>query len=303
MREFLFQIPLPGWTIGGHTLSAIPVRSFSVMVFLGVIAGILFVRRIATKRGYSADTIDDLIFYTVLGGMIGTRLGYVLTNWSQYADNLGEIFKIWKGGLSLHGMIGGGVLAYLIYCRIKKVSIWLIGDFFGLALPIGTAFGRIGCFLNVRDDYGIKCSANSVQWLCVHYPWDDPGVIRFAWPLFETAVHIPTFLILYWAYLKGIGRKGEFFLYWVIIYSVERFILEYWRWGDTAVVWWNKITVAQFFSIPIIGVCLLTIYWHRRAVAAYEKSGAAGKPKHKKKDSGAAKPPRADPPGVKTVSR
>lgn len=298
MREFLFKIPLPAWKIGGYTLSAIPVRSFSVMVFIGVIAGIWFLRRLALKRGYSADTIDDLIFYTVLGGMVGTRLGYVFTNWSQYADNLGDIFKIWQGGLSLHGMIVGGTLAYLIYCWTKKVSVWLIADFFALALPLGTAFGRIGCFLNVRDDYGIKCTPHSIGWLCVHYPWDDPEVMRFAWPLFETAVHIPTFILLYWAYLKGWGRKGEYFLYWIIIYSVERFILEYWRWGDTAVVWWNKITVAQFFSIPIIGVCFLTMFLHRRAVAAYQKSLDAGRPKGKKKDK-----PRSDPPGVKTLSR
>ncbi|MGH8103139.1 MAG: prolipoprotein diacylglyceryl transferase [bacterium] len=298
MREILFHIPLPAWKIGAYTLSAIPVRSFSVMVFLGVLIGLWFVRRMAIKRGYHADTIDDLIFYTVLGGMIGTRLGYVVTNWSQYADRPGDIFKIWLGGLSLHGMIIGGMLAYLIYCWIRKVSPWLIGDFFALGLPIGTAIGRIGCFLNVRDDYGIRCTEKSIKWLCVQYPWDTPNTLRYAWPLFETAVHIPTFLILYGCYIKGIGRKGEFFFYWVIVYSVERFILEYWRWGDTAVVLWNKITVAQLFSIPIILGCLITLYLHRRAIATYQKSMEAGKPKPKKKEK-----EKSDTPGVKTVTR
>jgi len=254
--------------IGNITLGPFTLRSFSVFILLGVLAGMFLITQQGKKRGFPDEMLSDLLFWTILGGIVGTRIGFVVTNPGYYAEHPLESLMIWKGGLSLHGAIFGGMLAFLLYCWRKKISPWKLGDLFTVAIPLGAAIGRIGCLLNERDDYGIHCKPETLpSWLCVHYPWDVEGSFRYPWPALETLVHIPTFVIFYWLYTRKKGREGEFFFYYLIVYSIERFFLEYLRWGETAVVLANKITVAQAFSIPIIGVSLLTIFLRRRAIS------------------------------------
>ncbi len=254
--------------IGGFTAGPFVLRSFSVFVLLGVLAGMFLISRLGKKRGFSDEMLSDLLFWTVLGGIVGTRVGFVVTNPGYYLGHPLESLMIWKGGLSLHGAIFGGMLAFLLYCWRKKVSPWGLGDLFTVAIPLGAAIGRIGCLLNERDDYGILCNPEKLPpWVCVHYPWDVEGSFRYPWPAFETLVHIPTFVIFYWLYTNKKGREGEFFFYYLIVYSIERFLLEYLRWGETAVVLANRITVAQVFSILIVGASLLTIFLRQKAVS------------------------------------
>ncbi len=130
-------------------LGPFTLRSYGVMVALGVLAAMFWTRLEFRRRKLPNDLLYDLVVAAIALGVIGARLMYVALNWQSYRTNLVAIPMIWAdGGLSFHGAIAGGILAGLWLSRRYKVPFWRIADAAAPGLALGHAIGRIGCFLN-----------------------------------------------------------------------------------------------------------------------------------------------------------
>lgn len=124
------------------------VRWYGLMLSLSVGLGFLYLLRQGRKLGYSDDFLYDLVIIAVLGGIIGARFIYVITNWSDYASDLWSIFRTDWGGLSFHGGFFGGVLAGWLYVRKHKASFGQLADLTVPGFAIGITLVRLTNILN-----------------------------------------------------------------------------------------------------------------------------------------------------------
>ncbi len=251
MYEILFRIPLP------FTDRAFPVRSYGVMAMIGFLAAVLVARWRAKKVGISADGITDVGLWALLGGIVGSRLFYVIQidrfrpDWS-FAD----VFKIWEGGLVFYGGFIAALIAVVIMARIKKIRLLAVWDVLAPSLALGHAFGRIGCLLR-GCCYGVKMEHGS--WCGVVFPPNapayDPRALRpiaAGTPVFPSQIlsvldllAIFVILSLFFKHRRAEGRVTALYL---VLYSVHRFVIEFLR-GDTRLP--GALSTAQWLSIPV----------------------------------------------------
>ncbi|GMU47788.1 MAG: hypothetical protein AMXMBFR31_00140 [Candidatus Desulfobacillus denitrificans] len=134
------------------SLGPLSVRWYGLMYLAGFVAFVMLGRRRIARRpdlNWTAKDIDDLLFYGVLGVVIGGRLGQVLFyEPAHYLANPLEILAVWKGGMSFHGGFLGVLAALTLYARKKKLAWFAVMDFIAPLVPPGLGFGRLGNFIN-----------------------------------------------------------------------------------------------------------------------------------------------------------
>ena len=204
----------------------------------------------------------DLLFYFVIGAVIGARLYYVLYAWEMYRGNLFDIFKIWQGGLAIHGIMLGGFVATWIFCRIKKQNFWFIADFVAIGLAAAQAIGRAGNYFN-QEIFGRPTAL----------PWGVPiDAINRPAAFINAEYFHPTFLyeclgnLLIAAFLyllmrrrlkTGRGKAGSIFLLYLILYSTQRFLLEFLRVDYSPLVFGARWAQMVSVALILVGVGLL----------------------------------------------
>src|SRR5947208_1202704 len=129
-------------------LGSIPIYSFGLLVTVGFVAGVTLAYRLAKSSGLPAEGILDAAAWILIASIAGARLLFVLLNWSQFSGHWIEAVKTWRGGMSFHGGLVGGVLAGAIYAWRRRLPFWALADAVAPGLALGYAIGRIGCFLN-----------------------------------------------------------------------------------------------------------------------------------------------------------
>lgn len=147
-------------------------RWYGFFIAMGVLIGVWWAGRIADRRGLDSEKLLDMVVYCVIAGIIGARLVYVLTSPSQFfgeGGNLLDAFKVWQGGISIHGGTIGIVVAVAIYSRIHKLNMWQYLDVASIVGPLGIIGGRLGNFMNGSDTTG-----RLTGWP-IGYTWPDPG--------------------------------------------------------------------------------------------------------------------------------
>lgn len=239
-------------------LGPFTLRSYSVMVTLGVVAGFLWAWREFRRRNLPEDLLYDAAIVAVGLGALGARLLYVALNWSVYRTNLFAIVEIWKdGGLSFHGMVLGGAIGVWLLSWRYRVSFLRVADAGAPSLTLGHAFGRIGCFLN-GCCYGLP---TVMPW---GFEFHNPAIGIDTLPSHPTQLYEAAGLLLLFALLVRFSLRspynGAVFIWWVIGYSVLRFIVEFWRAGVTAEVV-NGLTYAQWLSIVLFAIALAYHRW------------------------------------------
>ena len=177
-------ISFPGLGIGKFTVSKVAlsfgpftVAWYGLIIVIGMIVAVSYVMWRAKQNKVSTDFILDLAIATILSGVVGARLYYVLTSLDHY-DSFSDVFKIWEGGLGIYGGIIAGGLAVLITARIKKVNFLMLADMVMPAVLIAQSIGRWGNFMN-GEAYGAETTL----------PWR----MGLHGTYYETFVH-PTFL-------------------------------------------------------------------------------------------------------------
>ena len=239
-------------------LGIISIHWYSVFIFIGILIGSNLAIKEAKKHGYEEDFIVNLLFLAVIIGIIGARIYYVIFNFDYYKDNLIEIFKVWNGGLAIHGGIIAGFITIAIICYKRKVNLLRILDYLVVGLIVAQAIGRWGNFFN-GEAHGAITSLSYLESL--HLP---DFIIDGMY--INGNYYIPTFLYeSVWCFIgfiimvilrrkkfMKIGYLTSFYLVW---YGIERFFVEGMR---TDSLMFLSLKVAQVVSLimMIIGIVL-----------------------------------------------
>lgn len=274
MHDILFTLTNP---FSGGTL---PVHSYGVMAMLGFIAAILVARWRARQVGLSPDLITDVSVWGLLAGIVGSRLVYVISFPSEFHSLL-DFFKIWQGGLVFYGGMIGAVATILGFLWWKKQRILPVLDVLAPSMALGHAFGRVGCILH-GCCFGVVLK-NQEAWCGVAYPENSPpcslaqaGAKFLPIQLIEAANLLVIFVILsfYFKRRKVVGRVVALYLF---LYSVARFIDEFWR-GDMKDQ--GPLTNAQWISVGLFfgALILFSVASEKADDAARPVEGDARKP-------------------------
>ena len=129
-------------------LGFISIKWYSILMLIALIIGIFMINKEANRFKISDNFITNLLFWTIILGIIGARLYYVIFEWDYYSIHPNEIIKIWEGGLAIHGGILFGALFIIFYTAKYKVKTFKITDIFVPALLLGQSIGRWGNFFN-----------------------------------------------------------------------------------------------------------------------------------------------------------
>lgn len=275
------------------------VRWYGLMYLVGFILAVVIARlrlRLphVAAQGWTARDIDDILFYGVLGTILGGRLGYVLFYKADYyfAHPL-DIFKVWQGGMSFHGGFLGVTLAMVLFAYQRKRTWLQVTDFVAPMVPTGLAAGRLGNFINgelwgrVTDPQAPwammfqSASNDDALWLAAHpqlaAKWHLAPIFaqyhmlpRHPSELYEIALEgIALFLVLFFFTRKPrpVGAASAVFL---IGYGLARFTVEFAREPDDFLgLLALGLSMGQWLSLPMIVAGIILLIWsYRRARVA-----------------------------------
>ena len=234
-------------------LGFISVHWYGVSYVVGISVAWLLLRYRAQYFQVSLDNeqIADLVFFVVLGIIIGGRLGSVVFyNFDYYLGHPLEIFFIHKGGMSFHGGLIGVIFSVWFFSYKKNISFFRISDFIAPVIPIGLGCGRIGNFIN-GELWG---SPSNLPWAMI---FPDPaagGIPRHPSQLYEAFFEgLVLFIILWWfsRIPRPVKATSGLFL---IFYGLFRFLVEFVRIPDQHIgyIAYNWLTMGQLLTIPMI---------------------------------------------------
>jgi len=207
---------------------------------------------------------DDLLFYAVLGVILGGRLGYVLFYKPlYYAQHPLEIFAVWHGGMSFHGGLLGVLIAMWLLARRHALDWWRLMDFVAPLVPIGLAAGRLGNFIN-GELYG---RVSDLPWAMVFR--GGGAAPRHPSQLYELALEgLALFALLWWFSSKPRPRAQVSALF-LIGYGVFRFIVEFAREPDAFLgTLALGMTMGQWLSLPMALAGLALFAWSAKRARA-----------------------------------
>jgi phosphatidylglycerol:prolipoprotein diacylglycerol transferase len=259
----ILTIPYPNIDPVFLRLGPVQLRWYGLMYMLSFIIGFFVLRRFAKYRklNLSTDDLYDLLFYLILGVMVGGRLGYVLFyDLGSYLRDPWSIFAIWQGGMSFHGGLLGMAAAAWYITRRKGWKFLEIADLVSVAAPIGLGLGRIGNFIN-GELYG---RTTNVAWAMI-FP-EGGARARHPSQLYEALLEgLVLFLLLRWIYRKNFYRGAVF---WALMafYGLFRFLIEFVREPDAQIGFdLGPLTRGQLLTAPmfILGTIMMIIYVRR----------------------------------------
>lgn len=235
------------------------VYYYSLCILLGVIVAYILITREGKKQGLPKEFISDLIFYTLIIGILGARVYYCVFNLDYYLANPSEILKIYNGGLAIHGGVIAGLIFVYFYTKKKNVSFIKILDIVAPAVIIAQSFGRWGNFFNQEAHGGITTYQNLKN---MHIPefiingMHIEGKYYYPTFFFESIWCLIGFMILMIARRNKNLRKGFQIGFYFIWYGIGRFFIEAFR---TDSLMFFGLKIAQIVSLIgiIIGIIII----------------------------------------------
>lgn len=235
------------------------VYYYSLCILLGVIVAYILITREGKKQGLTKEFTSDLIFYTLIIGILGARVYYCVFNLDYYLANPSEILKIYNGGLAIHGGVIAGLIFVYFYTKKKNVSFIKILDIVAPAVIIAQSFGRWGNFFNQEAHGGITTYQNLKN---MHIPefiingMHIEGKYYYPTFFFESIWCLIGFIILMIARRNKNLRKGFQIGFYFIWYGIGRFFIEAFR---TDSLMFFGLKIAQIVSLIgiIIGIIII----------------------------------------------
>jgi phosphatidylglycerol:prolipoprotein diacylglycerol transferase len=253
------------------SIGPVAVRWYGLMYLLGF-ALFLILGRLRTQdawRGMRKEDVDDLLFWGVLGVIVGGRLGYVLFyKPGYYLEHPLEAFMLWKGGMASHGGIIGVVAVMWLWARAKGKSFLKVADFVVPLVPLGLAAGRIGNFIN-GELWGRAADPNVWPWAMI-FPQANDGIPRHPSQLYQFALEGVTLFVLLWIFSRKERAPGVVGAMFLVAYGVLRFIAEFAREPDNFLgLLALRLSMGQWLSLPMIAIGLvLLVMLQRKPVRA-----------------------------------
>lgn len=235
------------------------VYYYSLCILLGVIVAYILITREGKKQGLPKEFISDLIFYTLIIGILGARVYYCVFNLDYYLANPSEILKIYNGGLAIHGGVIAGLIFVYFYTKKKNVSFIKILDIVAPAVIIAQSFGRWGNFFNQEAHGGITTYQNLKNMHIPEFIINGMHIEdKYYYPtfFFESIWCLIGFIILMIARRNKNLRKGFQIGFYFIWYGIGRFFIEAFR---TDSLMFLGLKIAQIVSLIgiIIGIIII----------------------------------------------
>jgi phosphatidylglycerol:prolipoprotein diacylglycerol transferase len=248
------------------------VSTYTVLLDLGILMGLLLAYTEGKRLLQDGESVLDLGLWAVVGGIVAGRAGFVLANWSVFAEDWMRALRIWEGGLSFHGALVGGLLVMAVFAGLRqgegRASIWRYADALTPGLALGIAFGWAACMMG-----GCAYGALGEGFGHAFLP-DIYGVeaYRFA----TQAVGLAFSAVLFFGFWLVRDRwpfPGAAFLTYLLLYFAGHVFLEFTR-GDEALYLgaWRLSQVVDLVLIFAAGAGLVALWWTGPAVAEPEQA-------------------------------
>ncbi len=256
------MLEYPGFDPIALDFGRVKIHWYGIMYLVGFAAAWWLGRVRAARPGstWKAVDVDDFMFFGMLGVILGGRIGYVLFyGLSYWAQDIWYPFKIWEGGMSFHGGLIGVLVAFAIFAVRRKRKVADVFDFAAPLPGIGFLAGRVGNFIN-GELWG---KTTTVPW-----GFKVDGEVRHATQLYEAFLEgVVLAIVMWWFTSRPRPRLAPSGLF-LIIYSVGRIIVEFWRIPDQHIQYLlgGWLTMGMVLSLPmtLIGAALLIMAYKRR---------------------------------------
>ena len=246
-------------------LGPIAIRWYALAYIAGLLLGWRYMLRLNDRRAHLAasEVIDDLLVWTIVGVILGGRLGYVLFyNLPYYIDNPMRALAVWQGGMSFHGGLLGVTVAMIWFARRRQLELLRLSDLMSCAVPLGLFFGRIANFIN-GELYG---RASDLPW-AVLFPHAGP-LPRHPSQLYEAILEgAVLFAVLAWLAWRrdALQRPGLLTGVYLCGYALGRAVVELVRQPDVQIgLLPLGTTMGQWLSLPMLLGGLYLVWRARR---------------------------------------
>ena len=242
------------------SLGFLHIRWYSLAYIAAFLLGLYLIKFLnkKNKSNITNKLLDDFLIWSILGVILGGRLGYVFFyQFNYFLDNPFYLFYIWEGGMSFHGGLAGAILSIFLFSKKNNLNFFLLSDYVSIVAPIGLFFGRLANFINTEligrvTDFPIA----------IIYPTID-NLPRHASQLYEAFFEgLLLFLILIIIDLKSKSNRKSGYISGVFLlcYGIFRFLIEFTREPDSHIgLFFNYYSMGQILCIPLIffGVLLI----------------------------------------------
>jgi phosphatidylglycerol:prolipoprotein diacylglycerol transferase len=253
------------------SLGPVSVRWYGLMYLVAFVQFILL-GRLRIKNGQAAlsvEQLDDLLFYGMLGVIVGGRLGQVLFyEPAYYFSHPLEIIAVWKGGMSFHGGFLGVLVAMALWARKQHLAWFAVTDFIAPLVPLGLAAGRVGNFIN-GELWG-RVADPALPWAMI-FPQAGDMQPRHPSQLYHVGLEGLTLFAILWLFTAKPRPQRAASGVFLIGYGTFRFVTEYFREPDAGIFGQSyQISMGQWLSLPMIVLGVLLLF------LAYRKVGTDG---------------------------
>jgi len=251
------------------SLGPLSVRWYGLMYLVAFVQFILLGRYRIRRNGgpLSVEQLDDLLFYGVLGVIIGGRLGQVLFyEPGYYLGHPLEILAVWKGGMSFHGGFLGVLAAMALWSRKHRVAWFDVTDFIAPLVPLGLAAGRLGNFIN-GELWG-RVASPDLPW-AMAFPQSGDLLPRHPSQLYHVGLEGLALFAILWLYSSRPRPRAAVSGVFLIGYGGFRFITEFFREPDHGIFGLSySISMGQWLSVPmvVIGIAMVVMAYRRKSL-------------------------------------
>lgn len=256
-------------------VGSLPIHWYGVLMAAGFLLGFANWVLLGRREGRRFELLSDLLFWIMVGGLVGARLAYVTADAGYFLRHPLEIVRVDQGGLIYYGGFIGAGLAIWIFARRRGQHFFDLLDLVITSVPLAHALGRLGCFLN-GCCYGTRWDGPwGVRYPSTSHAWSDQvnadALSRFeprSLPvhpvqLYEAGLNLLLFAALV-VWYRHRRREGMVVAAYLLLYPVMRFGLEFLR-GDTR-TGLGPFSVAQWISVALFALGgVLCVRQYRRA--------------------------------------
>lgn len=231
---------------------------YSVLIMSGILLAFFIGTREEKRLGLPKDTMLDVVLVSVPLGIIGARLYYVLMKLDEYVADPISVLYIWKGGVAIYGAVIGGLLGVFIYSRVKKIPLAALTDIVAPGLVLAQAIGRWGNYFN-REAFGPVITDAFWQFFPAGVLINEGGaeVWHAATFFYESMWNLLVFAVL-WLSRKRMKKRGDMFLWYLVLYGCGRFLIEQLRTDSLYVL---GLRASQMLSLLMIIAVAAVFIW------------------------------------------
>jgi phosphatidylglycerol:prolipoprotein diacylglycerol transferase len=256
------------------SLGGLSLHWYGLTLALGALAGYTVIVKLGRQYRLSEQSVTDLFLWLLIVGLLGARLYHVTNEWAFYTAHPSEIFKVWNGGLAIHGGLLAGLITLWVFARKKAWSFWRLADILAAGVILGQAIGRWGNYFN-PELFGRPTAL----------PWGIPidlahrpaGYLQFTYfhPtfLYESLGSLAIFGVLWWLHRRRLRQQplgpwqvpGSLALTYFLLYAVLRISTESLRIDRTPIIdgWRLPILTSALIILAAITVWLYLLRRHR----------------------------------------